>query len=317
MRALVAPRFGPANLMEPRRVRTPAPGDGEVLIQVHAVGVNPVDAGNRADGSWARIAAPLVPGYEGAGFVAALGEGVSSCAVGEEVLFLLDFVDNPNGCYAEYTIARADLVVRKPPRLSMVEAAAVPLAGSTAYEAIVRRLMVASGETVLILGAVGGVGSFATQLVAAVGARAIAVTRTGNHELAFRLGAQAAIDYQTDDVAGTARELTDGQGVDVVADFTGSSALLRALPALRERGRVATVVELHGDFDLLVDRNATFHGVLLRPERSLLEAVVALTDEGKLHPVVESTLPLEEVAAAHRRLESGHGFGKIVLVVQL
>src|SRR4051812_16639480 len=164
MRAMVIPRFGGPELFERREVPTPAPGPGEVLVRVIASGTNPVDAKLRADGSWAGLTPPVILGGDVAGVVEQVGPGVRDLAAGDEVYYSPEVFGNQSGSYAEYNVAPAAEVARKPANLSFVEAAAVPLAGGTAWEAVVRRLKVTVGETVLIHGGAGGVGSFAVQI---------------------------------------------------------------------------------------------------------------------------------------------------------
>lgn len=159
---MVIPEFGSPDLFEERDVEKPQPGPGEVLVRVFAAGTNPVDAKFRTNGGAMGLEAPIILGADISGVVEEVGTGVKDLAPGQEVYYTPE-VSGPgsNGSYAEYHVARADIVAKKPSSLSHEEAAAVPLAGGTAYEAIVRRLAVQVGETVLIHGGAGGVGSFA------------------------------------------------------------------------------------------------------------------------------------------------------------
>ena len=175
MRAMVTPQFGGPDLFEERNVERPHLGPGEVQVRVVAAGTNPVDAKFRADGSSAGLEAPIILGLDVSGVVEEVGPGVTDLAPGDEVYYTPEvFGPRSNGSYAEYHVAKADIVTKKPASLSHEEAAAVPLAGGTAYEAIVRRLGVRVGETILIHGGAGGVGSFAVQIAKAAGARILA-----------------------------------------------------------------------------------------------------------------------------------------------
>src|SRR5688500_5867817 len=201
MRALVTPQFGGADLFKERDVERPHPEAGEVLVRVVAAGTNPVDAKLRANGGSAGLEAPIILGADISGVVEEVGPGVTDLAPGEEVYYTPEvFGPRSNGSYAEYHVAKADIVAKKPATISHEEAAAVPLAGGTAYEAVVRRLAVRVGETVLIHGGAGGVGSFAVQIAKAAGARVLATAGSHNQEILKELGADVAIDYKSQDV---------------------------------------------------------------------------------------------------------------------
>lgn len=315
MRAIVLQEFGGPEVLKLRTIATPEPGSGQIRVLVCACGTNPVDAWNRRDGSWAKIEPPVVVGYDVAGVVDAVGSGVSEFAPGDEVCYMADFLRNPWGGYAEYHVANASIVARKPQHLSFIEAAAIPLAGGTAYEVIARRLAVQPGEWLLIHGAAGGVGSFAVQIAVARGARVIASASAARHDVLYQLGVAACIDYTHQDVPSAAQAVAGGK-LEAVADFVGGDTIARSLPALRPYGRAATIVSLAGDLDLALDLNITLHGVLVRPDRTLLEALWELVSTGRLRPIIDQILPLEKAAEAHRRLESGHGQGKVVLKVR-
>jgi len=293
-------------VFEPRDLPRPQPGPGEILVRVVVSGTNPVDAKIRAAGGWARIQPPAVLGYDAAGIVEELGPGVTDFAPGDEVFYTPEIFGTQLGTYAEYNTVPARIVARKPRRASFEAAAAVPLAGGTAYEAIVRRLAVRPGETVLIHGGAGGVGSFAVQIARASGARVIATAGADNLDTLRRLGADVALDYRKDDVAAA---------VDAVFDTAGGDNIVKSIPATRPFGRLAAILTPAGDLGPFTLKNLTLHGVFLMRERERLDALARLIDQGKVEPLVEEVLPLAEVARAHQRLDSGHGRGKIVLRV--
>jgi NADPH2:quinone reductase len=313
MRAVVLPRFGPPEVLEVQDVPRPEPKPGEILVRLVASATNPVEAKIRASGGWSRIPLPAVIGYDGAGVVEALGSGVSDFAVGDAVFFTPEIFGNPHGTHAEYTVVPAALAARKPPGLGFVEAASMPLAAGTAYEAIVRRLAVTVGETVLIHGGAGGVGSFGVQLARAAGARVLATAGAANQDLLRQLGADVAIDYAKDDLGAVVHRETEGRGVDAVLDTVGGELVARSVMATRPFGRLATILPPQGALTQLYLRNQALHGVFLVRERSRLEALARLAERGQLRPLVEEVLPLAEVVKAHRRLDSGHGRGKTVL----
>jgi NADPH:quinone reductase len=316
MRAMVTPRFGGADFFEEQDVERPEPGAGEVLVRVMAVGTNPVDAKFRAEGDSIGLEAPIVLGADVSGVVQELGPGVADFVPGDEVYYTPEvFGPRSNGAYAEYHAARAEIVAKKPASLSHEEAAAVPLAGGTAYEAIVRRLALRVGETVLVHGGAGGVGSFAVQIAKAAGARVLATAGPDNQEVLKELGADVAIDYQGQDAAEVALEETGGVGVDAVFDAVGGETIVESIPATMPFGRLSTILGAQGDLTPLYQKNQTLYGVFLTRERARLEELGTLIDRGQVRPLVAEVLPLEEVGKAHERLDSGHGRGKVVLRV--
>ncbi len=315
MRAMVLPKFGGPELFELREMDRPRPGPGEVVVRVIASGTNPVDAKLRANGTWAKLTPPVVLGYDAAGVVAEVGAGVSAFKPGDEVWYTPEVLGNPLGTYAEYNVTRASIVAKKPKGLSFVEAAAIPLAGGTAWEAVLRRLQVRPGETVLIHGAAGGVGSFAVQFAKAAGARVLATASPNNLGTLRELGADVAIDYRGQDVSEVALAETDGQGVDAAFDIEGDNRVARCLPALRPFGRVACILPPQGDLTLLYQKNIAVHGVFLTRERRRLDEMRPLFERGQARPLIDAVLPLEEVRKAHERLDSHHGRGKLVLQV--
>jgi NADPH2:quinone reductase len=315
MRAVVVKEFGGPQVMEVQRIPVPTPGKGEILVAIHAAGTNPVDASNRSDGSWASLEPPIIPGSDASGVIEATGEDVLDLACGDEVFYMSDFLGNPRGTYAEYQVVDAAIVARKPEGLSHVEAAAVPLAAGTAYEVVIRRLDVQKEEWILIHGAAGGVGMYALDMATVRGARVIASASFPRHSKLMEMGAYACLDYRTEDVPLAARDIA-GAELDAVADFVGGDLISRSLGVVKLNGRAASIASVEGDLELLIDRNITLHGVLVRPDRGRLERLREMLDAGILHVFVDEVFPLEEAARAHTRLESGHGQGKVVLRVR-
>lgn len=315
MRAMVITRFGGTDVFERREVPDPTPGPNQLLVRVFVSGTNPVDAKLRADGSWAGITPPCVLGYDASGVVEAVGVGVTAFKPGDEVFYTPEIFGNPSGTYAELSVVNEAIVARKPKGLSHAQAAAIPLAGGTAYEAVVRRLAVRVGETVLIHGGAGGVGSFAVQIARAAGAKVIATASPQHHELLRQLGAHVTVDYRKEKPVEIALRETGGVGVDAAFDVVGGESVLRTLPAVRPFGRIATILGPSGDLTPLYLKNQTLHGVFLMRERARLEALATLCERGAIVPWVDRELPLDEVARAHERLDSGHGRGKWVLRV--
>ena len=257
----------------------------------------------------------MIHGCDASGVIDAVGPGVTGFASGDEVFYMVDFLHTTSGTYAEYHVVDAALIARKPRSLTHVEATALPLAAGTAYEMIVHRLALTKGEWVLLYGAAGGVGSLALQMAVAQGAHVIAVARAQHHALLTALGAEACLDYTTQDVLAEAQRIA-GRKLDAVADFVGGETLAQSLAVIRPYGRAASSVGVKGDLDLLLDLNLTLHGILVRPEQRRLETIDRLVSSRAVRPIIDQVLPLQEAAQAHRLLESGHGPGKIVLVVR-
>jgi NADPH2:quinone reductase len=311
---MVMPGFGGPELFDERDVERPQPGPGEVLVRVVVAGTNPMDAKLRANGSFAGLEPPVVLGSDVSGIVEEVGTGVMDLAPGDEVYYTPEiFGPGSNGGYAEYNLVRAEIVAKKPLSLSHEEAAAVPLAGGTAYEVLVRRLKVRVGETVLIHGGAGGVGSFAVQIAHSAGARVIATAGPDNQETLRELGADVAVDYTRASVADVALEETGGAGVDAIFDCVGGATVVESIPATRPFGRLATILGAQGDLTPLYVKNQTLYGVLLLRERARLDEMSLLLERGQMKPLVDEVLDLGQVGEAHERLDSGHGRGKVVL----
>jgi len=305
-------------------VADPRPGPGEVLVRVAAAGVNRADLLQRAGHYPPPPGASEILGLEVSGTVAALGEGVTGWAEGDEVCALL-----AGGGYAELVAVPAGQLLPAPAGLDLVDAAALPEAVCTAWSNLVGTGRLRAGETVLVHGGSGGVGSAAIQLAFAVGARVL--TTAGGPERTARcreLGADVAIDHRTQDVVAAVEEATEGRGVDVILDVLGAGGLDQNVRSLATGGRlvvIGTQKGRKGEIDLgrLLTKRASVHATTLRA-RPLEEkaAIVAdvrerawpLLDDGRLRPVVAERLPLAEAARAHELLDSGAVFGKVLLV---
>lgn len=313
MRVVVIERFGGPEVLQLADLPDPRVGAGEVRIAVHAAGANPIDASNRSDGSWAGIDLPHVPGYDVAGVVDRVGEGVGSVSVGERVMAMTPFPRGAGG-YAEFVVLPADLIAPFPAGVSFAEASAVPLAAGTAYD-VLDRIDLAPGSWVLVHGASGGVGTFLVQLAAAGELHVVAAASARSHELLRDLGAEACVDYNDVDVAEAARKIAGGR-VDAIVDLVGGSALQRSLSAVRSHGELASIATPELDLDPILDMNLTFHGVLISDDGERVRALAELMAAGTMRPIVAEVFPLERVADAHRQLETGHSGGKIVLQVR-
>lgn len=315
MRAMVTPAFGGPELFEEREVENPSPGPGKLLVRGAAAGTNPVDAKLRAGGIPGAGDPPAVLGADVSRVVEEIGAGVPEFSPGEEVFYTPEiFGPGSNGAYAEYSLVPASIAARKPSSLSHVEAAAIPLAGGTAWEAIVRRLRIEGGETILIHGGAGGVGSFAVQIARAAGARVIATAGSANQSTLKELGANVCVDYTSGGVAEIAQSENGGEGVDAVFDTVGG-LVPESVEYSRPFGRLATILPPQRDLTPLYLKNQTLYSVFLTRERTRLEEISRLVERNQSKPLVDEVLDLSEVCRAHERLDSGHGRGKIVLRV--
>ncbi|HEX4250904.1 MAG TPA: NADP-dependent oxidoreductase [Pseudonocardia sp.] len=305
MRAVVHDRFGGPEVLRVAELAEPKTHLDSVLVRVKAAGVNPADLAMR-EGQVARFVPtyfPVVPGWDVAGVVERAGPGAQEFAPDDEVVgYVRGEVAHGNGGYAELVAADVRTLARKPRNASWAQAAALPLAGLTGYQAV-GRLAVADGEVLLVHGAAGGVGSMATQIAVARGARVIGTAAPGNHAYLRSLGAEP-VRYG-DGLVERVRALAPA-GVDAVLDVAGRDALATT-SAVGARGvRVATVV------------GSAYPGVLAvfaRMYPADLAAVVALVEAGRLTVRVAASYPLERAADAHRALAAGTVAGKIVLDV--
>ncbi len=312
MRAVLVSEFGGPDQLRLGQAADPVAGPGQARIVVHAAGVNPVDAGNRADGRWAGLRVPCILGYDVAGVVDSVGEGVSGLARGDRAMAMTHFPDGAGG-YAELAVVDAGLAAPISDAVPFADAAATPLAAGTALM-VLSRLGLPAASRLLVLGASGGVGLFLLQHAAAAGVVTIGVGRQAMHAQMSALGAAACIDYTREDVAARAQALAGG-AVDAIADLVGGTLAAAALPALRPGGQIAAIATPALDLDPLLDANITFHGVLIGDDGDRTRALAALLDRQALRPVVSHVLPLAAAAEAHRILERRHASGKIILDV--
>ena len=304
MRAVAIEGFGGRDRLKLVDLPIPEPGADEILVRVRAAGVGPWDAKTR-EGLFGKRSFPYVLGVEASGVVESAGANVADLRGGDEVYLY------SGGCYAEYVAAPAEKVARKPAALSFEEAAGVPVAGSTAYQGIVEEIGLKEGETVLIAGAAGGVGTMAVQIAASLGARVLGTASPRNRDYLLSLGAAEAIDYHGDWV-GAARTIAP-DGVDAVFDCVGGEAFRRGFEAVRDGGRVVTIVAF-GE-EVVPGRGITHRAFSARSERRKLEKLSGMFDAGELRVEMEDVLPLEQAAEAHERVEAGHTRGKIALRV--
>ncbi len=313
MRAVVVRQFGDPSVMAYEELADPEPREDEVRIALHAAGTNPVDAGNRADGTWAGIHLPWIPGYEFAGVVDRVGVAVRNLRPGTRVVAMSDFPLQGGG-YAEYAVVAERDASALASTVSFVDAAATPLAGGTAWD-VLARLDLRAGDKLLVLGASGGVGSYLVQLAAMRGVEVLAVCRRENHERLRWLGAASCIDY-TDSRVLDESSRAGGARVDALASLVDGMTIDPWLKAIKKNGQIAAIEPPDIDLGHLVDANLTLHGILLSPTAERTRALVGLLASGELVAPIARVLPLAQAADAHTLLEQGHVGGKIVLTTQ-
>jgi NADPH:quinone reductase-like Zn-dependent oxidoreductase len=314
MRAVSQDVAGGPEVLKLVEAPRPTPGAVEILVKVHAAGVNPTDWKTRERGRFnAGAEPPFVLGFDVAGVVEEVGAGVTLFHPGDEV-YGMPLFPHPAGAYAEYLVTPTRHCAPKPRNLDFVQAAAVPLAALTAWQALVDTAKLDAGQRVLIHGAGGGVGHLAVQIAKARGAHVIGTASAGKHALLAELGANELIDYQTEDF-GRLRDLD--VVLDTVGGDYGQKYGTRSLRTLRPGGSYVSLRGFDEDFpeDEARAKGISYGHLLVEPDHAGLLALTELIETGRLRPIVDRVFPLEEAAAAHVYGESSHNTGKIVLSV--
>jgi len=302
----------------------------QVRVRIHAAGVNPVDWKMRDRGGIAPEQMPIILGCEGAGIIDCVGQAVSAFKPGDEVYWMNGGIGGAlPGNYAQYTVLDQDYVALKPKSLSMIEAAALPLAWITAWESLVDRVQLGANMTLLILGGTGGVGHLAIQLARHLGARvAVTVSSAEKAEFARSLGAEYTILYPTEEITQSTLAWSAGHGVDRILDTVGGQAFCHSFAAIKTYGKIVTLLEAPCEaaaYKQAKQKNVgLYFELMLTPmlqnlhsarvaQRHMLEAAAQMVAQGKLSVHISQTFPLAEASAALRSVESGHTQGKIVL----
>lgn len=290
-------------------VDRPRPSPTEILVKVYAAGVNPVDWQIRRHGTYHDDPLPFTVGWDVAGLVEEVGEGVTRFVPGDRVLGMPRFPRLAAG-YAEYVTGPSRHFTRIPPGMPATEAAGLPLAGLTARQILVDTADVQAGQRVLVHAAAGGVGHLAVQIAKACGAYVIGTASAAKHELVRGLGADEVIDYRTTEVAAVI------DGLDLVLDLVGGTTALDSLPALRSGG-MAVLAASDVDDQLRAEadrRHVRVVDFLVEPDHAGLAALTDLVERGQLRVLVATVLPLADARKAHELSETGRVTGKIVLV---
>ncbi len=321
MKALLLDKPGPVSDLHVGDLPVPEPGPNEIRVKVSAVSLNPVDykLAGRSNDNWAW---PHVLGLDVAGVVDAIGSDVVQWKTGDRVFYHGD-LSKPGG-FAEYAITTAHTTAAIPDSVSFAQAAAIPCAGLTAYEAVVRRLDVQPQHTVWMQGGAGGVGGFTVQICANIGATVITTASAKNHEFVKSLGADHAIDYNDENVVKAIRGITDGRGVDRVLGAVDIDTADQGIEVLKFRGGIACVAGMptfnddtfagakslhniaYGGAHTSTNRTAQFDLANMAAE------MIALVADGKIDTMIEQTIGLEDIPEGLAQLETRHVKGKIV-----
>ena len=306
MKAIVIHEYGGPEVLKYEDVPRPEPKDDQILVRVIASGVNPVDEAGRSEKSakFFGITLPFIPGYDIAGIVEKTGRKITKFKTGDSVYAYLSLTDG--GGYAEYAVATEVEAAPKPKSISFVEAAGVPVVALTAWQALIDTAKLSAGQTVLIHGGSGGVGTFAIQIAKARGAKVIATASTANQDLLKQLGADVAIHYtkaKFEDVA---------KNVDVLLDSVGKDTLARSYGVVKKGGIVMSLVARPDPVELQKHgiRGAS---ISVHPDTADLTEIAQLVDAGKIKPVVTEVLPLSDAVKAQQQAATHHTRGKVVL----
>src|ERR1700730_6468021 len=297
MKAIVVHEYGGPQVLKYEDAPRPEPKENEALTRVIAAGVNPVDALIRT-GKYAKFfgtTLPLIPGYDIAGIVEKTGAKITKLKAGDSIYAYVLW----GGGYAEYAVATEGEATAKPKSLNYIEAAAVPLVVLTAWQALIDAAKLSAGQTVLIHGGSGGVGSFAIQIAKAHGAKVIATASTSNQELLKQLGVDQPIDYTTTKFEDVVKE------VDVVLNAVRGDTLSKSYGVVKKGGSIVSITD---EPDAAECARHGIRGLRLiaHPDAKVLEELTKLIEANKITPIVSQTFPLKEVAQAHQQVATGH-----------
>ena len=315
MKAILQEGFGGIDKLKLAEVPTPTPAADEILIKIKSTGVNPVDWKIREGLLKERLPhdLPLIPGWDAAGIVAAVGSKVTQFKVGDEVFAYCRKPTVKWGTYAEYTCVQADYAAFKPKNISFAQAASIPLSGLTAWQALIDLAQVKAGQTVLIHAGAGGVGSLAIQFGKNAGAKVITTASQRNHDYVKSLGADIAIDYQKENVASRVKALAPN-GVDVVYDTLGGDTYRASFPLIKPKGCIVSILE-QPDTALAAKFDVKALYLFVSPNGRELQQISDLISKGKVKPPEILQMPLKQAGEAQEQVRTGHIRGKIVLTI--
>ncbi|MEH2068979.1 MAG: zinc-dependent alcohol dehydrogenase family protein [Nostoc sp.] len=316
MKAIAIANFGSPEVFVETEVNKPTPRNNEVLVKVYATSVNPADCGMRQGSFGPRVKLPAILGFDVSGVVEAVGENVKDFQVGDEVYYAIPHEEG-GGANAEYHVANESIIAKKPRNISHLEAASVPVAGGTAWAALITRANITVGETVLIHGGAGGVGTFAIQIAKAAGAYVYTTCGIYDSDFVKSIGADRAIDYRNQDFINMIMQETNGQGVDVIFTTVSGEILAKSLAVTKADGRAVTITGVTGDLNFAIFKNITVHFTHLDQTRPKLDALRTLIERGQIKPVIGKTFGFHQLAQAHKTLEEGGEDVRGKIVVQV
>lgn len=308
MQAIILHQYGGPEALQVETISRPQPADDEVLIQVIAASVNPVDVAIRS-GKYAdhfHTTLPLVPGMDVSGVVKQVGSKITKLKPGDPVYAF--FTLQKEGGYAQFAIAKESEIGRKPRSITFEQAAAVGAVGSTAWQALIDAAHLQAGQTVLIHGGSGGVGHMAIQIAKAHGARVIATASSAHQDFMRQLGADQTIDYTKTKFEDVVKD------VDVVLDTVGGDTLNRSYGVVKKGGIIVSIAD-EPEQAVLTSHGIRGTWISAAPKSETFAGLTDLLESGKLKPVVTKTFPLAEVAKAHEQIATGHTSGKVILRV--
>lgn len=310
MKASYYEEFGDLNQIKTGELDRPEPGEGELLIRVKSAGVNPVDAAIARGMLKNAIPTefPVIPGWDAAGVIEERGHSARRFKEGDEVYAYARRPKIHGGTFAEYTVLPESYVALRPSKISMEASGGIPLAGLTAYQSLFDAAGLKEGETVLILGASGGVGTFAIQLAKAVGARVIGVAGKPNFDYMKELGADEVVDYKDNHVGVTVSDI-EPDGVDVIFHCSRGNSLNESKGTLKPGGRLVSITNRKPD----VTEDVNFNYVFVEPNAAQLNHIRELADDGRIKVSVSKTYGLERVGKALQEIESLHTRGKKII----
>ncbi|MFB9802914.1 NADP-dependent oxidoreductase [Streptomonospora salina] len=309
MRAMSQKTHGGPDVLHEVELDVPRPGPSQILVRVHAAGLNPTDWKHRADRLFLGDP-PYVLGWDVSGVVEAVGIGVTVFEPGDEVFGMLPYPHGA-GSFAEYVTGPARSFAHKPDGLTHVEAGAMPLAALTALQALIDTAHLEEGQSVLVHAAAGGVGHFATQIAAALGTRVFGTASSGKHDFLRGVGVDEPVDYRETDFTEAVGE------VDAVLDTIGGDTAFGSLRVLRSGGTMVTILPIppEGLLDEAEKRGVRAAPMLVESDHAGMTAVADLAESGRLRPHVSEVFPLDRLADAHRAGETGRTTGKLVIDV--
>lgn len=318
MKAVVINNYGGPEVLELKEIATPTIiNPTQVLVKVRATSVNPLDCQVRRGDYASVFDLPIVTGHDISGDIVEVGKSVTKWQIGDKVYYSPRF--GGPGSYAEYHLTDESTLSKMPENLSYEEAAAVPLIGGTVWEMLAVRANLKKGDTIMILGGAGGIGTFAIQVAKSMDAVVYTTGQSILHEKLHHLGADFVIDHHKKNYIEEIQAITNGKGVDVIIDTVGGTTLSDSPSALADYGRVVTLVDIAQPQNLINawEKNATYHFVFTRQSRDELHHVTSLIENAHIKPIIDSVYSIEEVKDAHQRIEQKDRerplFGKIVL----